>query len=220
MYFDLFFILPFVFHVLPRSDPTTKNSNPSKELKPKSQEHKWKQEEKIKLNTNRKNEEQWTQSNCQTQIHHNCPAPSTKPNCQNSSNLREKPNSTPRRSSKPATSDFQQTSEKSQIQHLKDHQTQHHQIYNKPQRKLNPINPSQNDQRIETEAEIEAELTDFAIWNSCGIGRLSSFVWDWEVELTDFPLICCKPLICSKPPPASSISLSLSLNPDHGFKMD
>ena len=66
-----------------------------------------------------------------------------------------------------------QTSEKNQIQHLKDHQTQHHKIYNKPQRKLNPINPSQNHQQIETEAEIEAELTDFAIWNSCGIGRSS-----------------------------------------------
>ena len=92
-----------------------KNTNPTiQELKPRSQEHKWKQEEKIKLNTNKKNEEQWTQSNCQTQIHHNRPAPSTQPNRQNSSNLRENPNSTPQRSSNPTSSDLQQTSKKTQ----------------------------------------------------------------------------------------------------------
>ena len=35
-----------------------KNTNPAiQELKPRSQEHKWKQEEKIILNTDRKNEE-------------------------------------------------------------------------------------------------------------------------------------------------------------------
>ena len=44
----------------------------------------------IKLNTNRNNEEQWTQSKHQTQIHHNHPAPSTKPNCPDSSTLRER----------------------------------------------------------------------------------------------------------------------------------
>ena len=49
-----------------------KNTNlATQELKPKSLGHKWKQEEKIKLNTNRMNEEKWTQSNHQTQINPN-----------------------------------------------------------------------------------------------------------------------------------------------------
>ena len=89
-YFSLFFLrtLQLVIHVLPRSNLVTKNS------KPRLQEHKWKKEKKIKLNTNRKNEEQWTKSNHQTQIHHNRPTPSTQPNHPNSSNLRENPNST------------------------------------------------------------------------------------------------------------------------------
>ena len=78
----------------PRTQTHHKNTNPAtQELKPRSVEHKWKQEEKIKVNTNRKNEEQWTQSNHQTQIHHNCPAPSTQPNHLNSPKLRENPNS-------------------------------------------------------------------------------------------------------------------------------
>ena len=57
----MFFILQLVLHVLPKSNPTTKNSNPSQEhkpsnqeLRPRSQDHKRKQEEIIKLNTNRK----------------------------------------------------------------------------------------------------------------------------------------------------------------------
>ena len=57
MFFRLFFILQLVLHILPKSNPITKNSNPdhkntnpaTQELKPRSQGHKWKQEEKTQI---------------------------------------------------------------------------------------------------------------------------------------------------------------------------